>query len=207
MGSQGADVIQGDPLLAVSIVAAGLERLGIRYAVGGSLASSLYGIPRTTQDADIVACVGEAHASRLAQALQGEFYVDERMIRDAVRRRASFNVIHFATMFKVDVFVAKGDAWSDEELDRARRARVGEPGAEVELVFASPEDTVLHKLAWYRLGGGVSERQWRDAMGVLRIQGAGLDGAYLDAWARRLGLRQLLDRARAEAAPPRHNQP
>ncbi|MBN1426154.1 hypothetical protein JXA88_16510 [Candidatus Fermentibacteria bacterium] len=190
---------QGDPLLVVSVVATVLERLGIRYAIGGSLASSLYGIPRATQDADIVARVCESHASILTHALQGEFYVDEYMIREAVRRRTSFNVIHLATMFKVDIFVAKGDEWSNEELLRARCERVGEAGAPIELVFTTAEDTVLHKLLWYRMGGEVSERQWRDAIGVLRVQGSSLDGAYLAAWARRLGLRELLDRATAEA--------
>jgi hypothetical protein len=190
--------VRGDPLFAVAAVAQALEELGVRYAVGGSVASSLYGVPRATQDADIVASISAAHAPRLAAALAAEFHVDEEMIRDAVRRQGTFNVVHLETMFKVDVFVAKGDAWSEEELSRARRERVGDPGAQVELVFASPEDTLLHKLVWYRMGGGVSERQWRDALGVLRIQGDSLDHGYLDIWASRLDVRDLLEKARDE---------
>jgi hypothetical protein len=190
--------VRGDPLLAAAAVAMVLEKLGVRYAVGGSVASSLYGVPRATQDADIVAALDVSHAPRLAAALEAEFYVDENMIRDAVRRQGTFNVVHLETMFKVDVFVAKGDAWSEEELSRARRERVGGVGAQVELVFVSPEDTLLHKLVWFRLGGGVSERQWRDAAGVLRIQGDSLDSGYLDTWASRLGVRDLLEKAREE---------
>jgi hypothetical protein len=121
------------------------------------------------------------------------------MIRDAVHRRGSFNVIHLDTMFKVDVFVAKDDEWSCTQFSRAHRARIGDAGEKVELVFASPEDTVLHKLVWYRLGGETSERQWRDTVGVLRVQGAALDATYLAAWAPRLGVDDLLDRARADA--------
>jgi hypothetical protein len=190
--------VRGDPLAAAAAVARALEELGVRYAVGGSIASSLYGIPRATQDADIVASIAMPHASRLAAALETEFYVDEQMIRDAVRRQGTFNVVHLDTMFKVDVFVAKGDAWSEEELSRARRERVGDADAQVELVFASPEDTLLHKLVWFRLGGGVSKRQWRDALGILRVQGDSLDTGYLDAWAHRLRVFDLLVRLREE---------
>jgi hypothetical protein len=190
--------MKGDPLFAAAAVANALEKLGVRYAVGGSIASSLYGVPRATQDADIVASLTAAHAPRLAAALEAEFYVDVEMIREAVRRQGTFNVVHLETMFKVDVFVAKGDSWSEEELSRARRERVGDVGAQVELVFASAEDTLLHKLVWFRLGGGVSERQWRDALGVLRIQGDALDRGYLDSWASRLGVRDLLEKARDE---------
>jgi hypothetical protein len=199
-------MIRGDPLNTVEAVAVAFERIGIRYAVGGSLASSLHGIPRATQDADIVATVAVDDASQIAGALRGEFYVDEDMIRDAVRRRSSFNVIHLTTMFKVDVFVAKDDAWSKQELLRARREQVGDPPDHVELLFVSPEDTILHKLVWYRMGGHVSERQWRDAVGVLRVQGDALDECYLDTWAAHFGIQDLLERLRAQAFPQRDHQ-
>ncbi len=191
--------MQGDPLVAAAAVAAALERLGVKYAIGGSLASSLYGIPRATQDADIIAALAAAHADPLAERLAGTFHVDASMIRDAVRRRSSFNVVHLATMFKVDVFVAKDDEWSSLQLSRAQRERIGGAGESVELLFASPEDTLLHKLVWYRLGGETSDRQWRDAVGVVRVQDAALDAAYLAAWAPRLGVDDLLARARADA--------
>ena len=109
-----------EPLLVVGRLARAFDDLAIRYVVGGSLASSLYGIPRATQDVDLVAEIGLPHVEALTNALADEFYVDAGMIRDAIKRRASFNVVHLATMFKADVFVTRGDAWSREEMSRAR---------------------------------------------------------------------------------------
>jgi len=82
-----------------------LEKLGVRYLIGGSLASAIYGVPRATMDADLVADLRVEHAEALARALADAFYVDAEMIRDAVRQQRSFNVIHLETAFKVDVFV------------------------------------------------------------------------------------------------------
>ncbi len=88
----------------------------------------------------------------LAGALDGAFYVDADMVRDAVKRRASFNVIHLATMFKADVFILRGDSWSREEMARARTEHAEGPDGGWPVRFASPEDTLLHKLVWYKLG-------------------------------------------------------
>ncbi|HSL82233.1 MAG TPA: hypothetical protein VLF66_05620, partial [Thermoanaerobaculia bacterium] len=150
-----------ETLRAALTVARALEALGIPYLVGGSLASSVHGIPRSTQDADLVADLEPDRVEDLVQALEGEFYVDEERVRDAVRRRASFNVICLRTMLKVDVFVLPDDEFHRTEMSRRRRLRLGEdPESAVEV--ASAEDTVIEKLTWYRLGGGVSERQWLD---------------------------------------------
>lgn len=116
-----------EPTRVVAILARVFDALGIRYVVGGSFASSIYGVPRATQDVDLVADVRLAHADPITKALTDEFYVDADMIRDAVRRRASFNVIHLATMFKADVFVPKGDSWSQEEMARARTEELDAP--------------------------------------------------------------------------------
>lgn len=186
------------PLLVVATIARVFDRLGIRYVVGGSLASSVYGIPRATQDVDLVATVGHAQVDGIVRALAGDFYVDGDMIHEAIGRRASFNVIHLATMFKADVFIFKGDSWSREEMARARTERFELPNETVEVRFASPEDTVLHKLIWYKLGNEISHRQWRDIIGVLKIQGDELDNAYLDRWAPLLDVLPLLTRAREE---------
>src|SRR3954452_25350121 len=105
-----------EPLHVVAKLARVFDELGIRYVVGGSLASSLHGIPRATQDVDVVAEIELSHVESLTRALAGEFYIDAGMIRDAIRRRASFNVVHLATMFKADVFIPRGDAWWDGEL-------------------------------------------------------------------------------------------
>ena len=103
------------PILVVAKLAGILDALRIRYVVGGSVASSIYGIPRATQDVDIVADMQLSNVEVFANALSGEFYVDADMIGDAIRRRASFNVIHLATMFKADIFILQGDSWSREE--------------------------------------------------------------------------------------------
>ncbi len=187
-----------EPLLVVARLARTFEDLGIRYVVGGSLASSLYGIPRATQDVDLVAEIELPHVEAITSALAGEFYVNAGMIRDAIRRRASFNVIHLATMFKADVFIPRGDAWSHEELSRARFEQFDTTVGRVTIRFASAEDTLLHKLTWYRLGNEVSDRQWGDVLGLLKVQSGSLDREYLEHWARLLNISDLLDRAQQQ---------
>ena len=145
-----------DPLVVVAKVTAALDALDIRYIVGGSLASSLYGIPRATQDVDLVAKLTESHAQPLVEELRSDFYIDAYMITDAVQRGGSFNVIHLGTMYKADVFVMKTDQWSIEEMRRGRVEPIMLPEGPARVRFASPEDTLLHKLVWYRMGGEVS---------------------------------------------------
>lgn len=164
-----------EPVLVVARLARTFDTLGIRYVVGGSVASSLYGIPRATQDVDIVADVRLSHVEGITKALEGDFYVDADMIRDAIKRRASFNVVHLETMFKADVFILQGDSWSREEMARARTEQLDIPEGKVTIRFASPEDTVLHKLIWYKLGNQISDRQWSDILGVLKVQGEALE--------------------------------
>ena len=117
------------------------------------------GVPRATQDVDLVADIRLPHVAAITSALAGDFYVDADMIRDAIQWRATFNVIHLATMFKADVFILKGDAWSREEMTRARAEEFDVPGGKLAVRFASPEDTLLHKLIWYKLGNEISDRQ------------------------------------------------
>lgn len=189
-----------EPILVVAQIVNAFDTLGVEYVVGGSLASSVYGIPRATQDVDLVAKMNAAHAEPLARLLRSDFYVDVDMILDAVRRRASFNVIHLATMFKADVFVMKGDPWSREEMQRARAEELTGPQGPLTIRFASPEDTLLHKLVWYRLGNEISDRQWGDILGVFKVQGSLLDDEYLDRWAAALDVADLLARARSQGS-------
>lgn len=191
-----------EPILVVANLARVFDALGICYVVGGSVASSLYGIPRATQDVDLVADVRLSHVENITSALAGEFYVDADMIRDAIKRRASFNVVHLTTMFKADVFILQGDSWSREEMARARTEELDIPEGKVTVRFASPEDTLLHKFVWYKLGNQISDRQWRDILGVLKVQGEALDQEYLDRWAPLLDVLDLLLRARREQRGP-----
>lgn len=176
-----------------------LERLGLDYLIGGSLAASLHGIPRSTQDADLVVDLPPDRVAELLRALRPQFYADEERARSAVSGQAAFNVIHLETMFKVDLFVLGDDAAAQSEMRRRERHRIGETDADSAFV-ASAEDTVLQKLLWYRRGHGVSDRQWQDLVGVLRVQGNRIDRAYLDSWANTLDLRELLDEAFTEAS-------
>lgn len=175
-----------------------LEQLGVPYLVGGSLASSLHGQPRSTQDVDIVADLEERHVAPLVAAVRDGFYVDEPAVRDAVKRRSTFNVIHLETMFKVDVFVAGQQMSTRRELQRRQVYKLDVEPSE-EIVVASPEDIIVQKLHWFRLGDHISDRQWSDAMGVLTVRGRKLDLDYMRELAASMGVEDLLVRALKDA--------
>jgi len=187
-----------DPIAIALRVARVFRALGIPHMVVGSLASSLHGEGRTTMDIDFVADMNLDSVEGFLDGLRGEFYADEHAIRDAIRRRSSFNVIHLDGMTKVDVFVRPRTGIHIEELARRREVAVG-GDPERRLFFASPEDTILQKLRWYRQGGEVSDRQWRDVLGVLKLKREDLDRAYLSRWAQSMDLEDLLSRALREA--------
>ncbi len=174
-----------------------LIALAVPYYVGGSIASSVTGVARATLDADLVAALQSEHAEPLAALLLPHYYVDAEMIQSAVRCSSSFNVIHLATMFKVDIFVPQDTPFARENMRRRIAIEVPEIGRT--LYVCAPEDIVLHKLLWYAAGSGVSDRQWYDLQGVLRLQAHGLDLAYLRHWAAVLGVGELLHRALDEA--------
>jgi len=172
--------------------------LNIFYFVGGSLASSLYGVPRATQDVDIIADIKRESIPLLINAFQQEFYIDVDMILDAIRYRTSFNIIHLKTMFKADIFILKPDVLSQEEMKRRKQYQLSESPGDV-LFLSSAEDIIINKLFWFKLGGGVSERQWNDALGVIRVQSKILDYRYLEDVASQRGVFPLLQKALQEA--------
>jgi len=148
-------------------------------------------------DADLVADLRVEHAEPLGRALAGTFYVDANAIREAVQQQRSFNAIHMETMFKVDVFARKKRPYDDAQLAR-RVAQIVATEPDRTAFIASAEDTILTKLEWYRMGGETSSRQWRDVLGVIKMQGERLDIAYLHQWATQLGVADLLERAMDE---------
>lgn len=172
-----------------------LDTLGVEWAVGGSLASAAYGEPRATNDIDVIASLDEAGARGFTQLLGSDFYCDDETAIEAVRQHGSFNVIDHRSLLKVDVFVPPPGPLGQGQLTRRRELALM---ADLELPVLAPEDVILQKLRWFEMGGGVSDRQWRDLVEVLRS--GPLDHAYLDRVARATHLESLLHRARREAA-------
>ncbi len=171
-----------------------LDNLGIAYAIGGSIASSTYGTMRFTQDADIVVQPFSHVADRFHDSVKDEFYIAKEAMWQALNGHGSFNVIHFETSFKIDIFVQGLDEFEQGLLAHRRRAKLSDTSGR-DLSVVSPEDIVLLKLRWFKETGGTSERQWDDVLGVLAVQGESLDFDYLTDSARELGLEKLLDRA------------
>lgn len=175
------------------------EKLSVFYYIGGSVASSLYGIARATMDVDLVAAIKTEHIIPFKSSLEHDYYIDEEMISEAIRQKSSFNLIHLETMIKIDVFIFKDEPYQNEVLQRKRMDSIEEGETSDKFYFSSPEDIILNKLQWYEIGGRVSERQWLDIIGVIKIQGNLLDTGYLQHWAKELHLLELLEKAYQDA--------
>ncbi len=173
------------------------ERFGIAYYIGGSVASSVHGRRRYTQDVDVVADIQLKHVHTLVATLQQDYYIDAGMIRGAIQNRSSFNILHNDTGVKVDVFIQKSGPFSQQEMRRARED-VLEVGSR-SFFFASAEDMILAKLDWWKLGGGVSNRQWNDILEMMKEKQAVLDTAYLRQSAPMLGVADLLEKVFSDA--------
>jgi hypothetical protein len=184
-------VLLTEPVKVTQRIVQEFEDLKIQYYVGGSLASSLHGIPRATQDVDIIADIAFQHIPKLVKALEAEFYIDGDMIKEAIQRRKSFNLIHYETMFKVDIFIPELDRSAQEEMERRQQYQVSDSPQHL-LYLASAEDIILNKLQWFQMGGGVSERQWNDVLGVIQVQHKELDRSYLERAAQQRGVADLL---------------
>ena len=185
-----------DPIAIALTVGRHLEAQGITYTVGGSIASSFAGEPRSTLDIDIVAALTEPQISALVTALANDFYVSDAALRRAVRDKSCANLIHQGSQVKVDLFVAGGTPLDDQQLRRRQAVDIGDGQT---LHLHPPEDILLQKLRWYRKGGETSDRQWRDVLGIVRVQAGRLDRHYLSANAPRIDVADLLDRAFREA--------
>lgn len=186
-----------DPISVALVVAEVLESLGIPYFVGGSVASSVDGEPRATNDVDFVIDIPLGSIRPFIAKLGPDFEVDEQMLREAVRTGRCANGFYLPTVLKLDFFGHAHGPFDNSEFSRRRPLEVQEGR---NLFIKSPEDTILRKLLWYREGGEVSDKQWRDIIGVLKAQTATLDRPYLDKWAEYLALTDMLKRALTAAS-------
>ncbi len=184
-----------DPIAIALLVAAAIESAGGSYFVGGSVASSLQGDPRSTNDIDLVISLPLGRVRALVAALGPDFELDPDMLRAALLQASSANGFYLPVLTKIDLFGLGAEPF--DQIEFARRHPVAVGGST--LVVKSPEDSVLRKLMWYRQGGGVSDKQWRDILAILRVSGPDMDFAYLTEWAGRVHVEDLYDRARAEA--------
>ena len=180
-----------DPVIEI------FEKIGVSYYIGGSLASSAYGVARATMDIDLVADLSLDHVEILVKTLEEKYYIDENMIKDAINQKGSFNIIHLETSMKIDVFVLQDSPYFKNVFSRKRAEILDEGGRR--FFLTSPEDIILVKLDWYKLGDCTSERQWNDIIGVLKVQRKNLDLAYLQHWAIKLGVDKLLNNAFIES--------
>ncbi|MCL2777627.1 MAG: hypothetical protein FWD73_06450 [Polyangiaceae bacterium] len=177
MGSEVSDLLDR--------IAQILEAAKIPFMVAGSFASTAYGLPRSTQDLDLIIDPPSAAAfeALLAAIPADKYYVDADTARDALRRRSMFNLIDLASGWKVDLILRKNRAFSRTEF--ARRTKKSVLG--VSVFMASPEDTIVAKLEWSKQAGG-SERQRRDVTGILANAAGSLDRAYIERWVHDLDL-------------------
>jgi hypothetical protein len=195
LGLEG-EVVVADPIALARKIVTILESLSIAYYIGGSVASSLFGESRYTEDLDlIIELVPMKVQPLLAAFLEANFYISDLAVAEAVSGRgSSFNVIDHETLEKADLFVAQTTAFAQSKMQR--RVQYPLPDGS-KLWMTAPEDIVLQKLVWGR--GRQSEKQWRDVLGVLKLQGDRLDFDYLWYWSVELGLAAALDQAFREA--------
>lgn len=188
-----------DAVLVAQSLTEALEKLGIVYWIGGSMASSVHGLPRTTQDVDLVADLKEEHIDGLMAALENDFYIDRQAVRRAISTRRSFNVIHLDSMYKADIFVLGSTPYAEVEKERRRLEPLGSQPNAPTAYFCSAEDIVLQKLVWFRKSDGALLKQLDDIHHVLKVQATSLDISYLRQWADELGVDDLLNKALVDA--------
>lgn len=183
---------KNDIISAIDMVIECFERFGIDYCIGGSVASSAYGIARATMDIDLIAKIETKHVDNLVKTLEKYYYIDAGIITNAIQEKSSFNLIHLETVIKVDVFILRDQPYDLKAFDRRQTDTLDEESAR-KFYLSSPEDVILSKLQWYHLGGRLSQQQWKDVLGVLKVQGDRLDLKYLKYWASKLNLSDLLN--------------
>jgi len=178
---------------ALEPVAKVFQAMEIKFYIGGSVASSFHGASRSTMDVDLVADFRAKDVDHFVSQLQSEYYVSKAAINDAIARLSCFNLIHLPSSFKVDVFVLKGRPFDISSMNRAVDGKI-DLTSDSEFPIASPEDTILSKLEWYRLGNEISERQWEDVVRVMKVVGDQADHDYMMRHADDLNVADLLQK-------------
>lgn len=182
-----------DILAALAPVVAAFDGLGVRYYIGGSVASTMHGAIRSTMDVDVVCDLRADQVEPFLAAFKGDVYVSRAAVWQAVEKRSCFNVIHLPTAYKVDVFVSRGRPFDVAAMERASPLPLA-AGRETRLPVATPEDSIVAKLEWFRLSDETSERQWQDVFRLVALHGDVLDRAYMRHMAESVGVADLLDR-------------
>ncbi len=175
------------------------NELGILYYISGSIASSALGKARATMDVDMVTNLQHFHIKALSEKLNKIYYFDEAMIRDAITTKSSFNIIHLETMLKIDIFILKDQPYQLSAFGRKIKDKLENEPDSMDVYLSSAEDIILNKLVWYKNGGEISERQWSDVIGVIKVQGKNLDKEYLIKWAEQLDVTALIIKAFSES--------
>jgi hypothetical protein len=183
-----------DLLEALAPVVAAFNRLGILHYVGGSVASSYHGAVRSTMDVDLVCHMRASQIPEFMAQIDESFYISEPAVRQAVRNRSCFNLIHLPSSFKIDVFVSRERPFDQACMHRAKIAVLGDESHTILVPIATAEDSIVSKLEWYRLTSETSERQWDDVSRLLRLLGDSADFDYLIDASKSVGVTDLMER-------------
>jgi hypothetical protein len=168
-------------------VLARLNRIGIDYMLTGSMASSYWGIPRTTHDLDIVLVMKPDQVDRLVAAFQPGFFIQRDSVRSAFQPPFQFNILDEQSALKAGFWLLRESDFEATAFHRRAQVMLFDTSAWT----ATAEDVILHKLYWNSLNP--SDRQLGDAAGVYAVQGSLLDLDYLGHWAAILKVQTELD--------------
>lgn len=180
-----------DLIVALRPVAEAFRRLGVRFYVGGSVASTFHGAIRSTMDVDLVCDLAEADVASFAESFGEEFYISLSAVQQAVQRKSCFNPIHLPTSYKIDVFVNRGRPFDLAAMDRANDQDIVE-GAGLTVPIATVEDSIVAKLEWFRMTNETSERQWDDVSKMVALHEQSLDVEQMRSMAESIGVGDLL---------------
>ena len=163
-----------------------LDRAGIAYMLTGSMAMNYYAQPRMTRDIDVVIALAPSDAQKIVEIFRPDYYISEEAVRDSISAESIFNLIHNASVIKVDCIVRKNTPYRHVEFDRRKQIEIDDFSTWI----ASKEDLIISKLFWAKDSG--SETQMRD---VKNLVATGCDSIYVEKWTKELGLSKLWQEA------------